>query len=326
MVLGILAGLGAGALWGLVFVAPLMLPAWSAVDVATGRFISYGILSAMLLVWARGKQVRPNREQLLTVVALSVLGFTAYFTWLAYSIQLAGTEVPALIIGTVPIWVMLLGKPAGLAWSRLMPGLLLTLLGLGLMAWAVQPDVLRALGYGVAQSLGVLPKGAKNTLDALPVVRAVRSDAFWQGVFWVSMSTLSWTVFSLWNAKALARYTAVSAGLWANWLGIATGLGACLMWWLMGSDASYLAAQDGKLLAVWVLLGSGIGSAWLATVLWNIASQRLSASLCGQMIVSETLFALLYSHWWQGTWPGIWHVSAALVFCLGIVLAIGVHR
>ena len=323
MVVGILAGLGAGALWGLVFVAPLMLPAWSAVDVAAGRFVSYGLLSLVLLLAAGRTQVKPNREQLLTVVALSVLGFTAYFTWLALSIQLAGTEVPALVIGTVPIWVMLLGKPKGMQWSRLMPGLFLTLTGLGLMAWAVQADVLRAMALGLAHAFGWAPEQAVHNL---PLVRAARSGAFWQGVMWVSMATLSWTVFSLWNAKALARYPSVSASVWANWLGIATGLGALLMWWTMGTEASYLAAQDGKAMAVLVLVGSGIGSAWLATVLWNIASQRRSASVCGQMMVSETLFALVYSYGWQGVWPGPWHLAAAAVFCLGLVLTIGVHR
>jgi drug/metabolite transporter (DMT)-like permease len=277
----------------------------------------------MLMLWAGRHQVRPTLEQVLTVIGLSVLGFTAYFTWLAYAIQLAGTEVPALVIGTVPIWVMLLGKPKAMHWSRLIPGLLLTLAGLGLMAWAVQPDVLRALGLGLGHWLGQV---SEQELAALPVAQAARSSVFWRGVFWVSLSTLSWTVFSLWNAKALARYREVSASVWANWLGIATGVGACLMWWWMGTDAHELAARDDKALAAGVLVVTGIGSAWLATVLWNMASQRLSASLCGQMIVSETLFALMYSHLWEGTWPGPWHLAAAAVFCLGIVVAIGVHR
>ena len=36
---------------------------------------------------------------------------------------------------------------------------------------------------------------------------------------------------------------------------------------------------------------------------WWQASQRLSASLCGQLIVSETLFALVYSFVWDAAWP-----------------------
>ena len=38
---GVLAGLLAGALWGLVFVAPRMVHGFSAVDLASGRFIVY---------------------------------------------------------------------------------------------------------------------------------------------------------------------------------------------------------------------------------------------------------------------------------------------
>ncbi|WP_422586292.1 hypothetical protein [Polaromonas sp.] len=45
----------------------------------------------------------------------------------------AGTEMPSLLIGTIPLWIMLLGKPHGLRWSALLPGPALTLAGLLLM-------------------------------------------------------------------------------------------------------------------------------------------------------------------------------------------------
>jgi drug/metabolite transporter (DMT)-like permease len=61
-------------------------------------------------------------------------------------------------------------------------------------------------------------------------------------------------------------------------------------------------------------------------VLWNVAGQRLSASLCGQLIVSETLFALLYSFLWDGRWPHAVELMAALLFVLGILASIKAHR
>ncbi|MCE3273346.1 MAG: protein of unknown function transrane, partial [Ramlibacter sp.] len=45
MLTGVLAGLAAGALWGLVFVAPRMAQGYGAVDVAAGRFVVYGLVS-----------------------------------------------------------------------------------------------------------------------------------------------------------------------------------------------------------------------------------------------------------------------------------------
>ena len=38
MLTGVLAGLGAGALWGLIFVMPRMLGDYSGVDMTAGRF------------------------------------------------------------------------------------------------------------------------------------------------------------------------------------------------------------------------------------------------------------------------------------------------
>jgi drug/metabolite transporter (DMT)-like permease len=73
-------------------------------------------------------------------------------------------------------------------------------------------------------------------------------------------------------------------------------------------------------------IATGIGSAWLATILWNIASQRLPASLCGQLIVSETIFALVYSFIWDGQWPSPLQWAASLLFVGGILASIKAHR
>ena len=56
-----------------------------------------------------------------------------------------------------------------------------------------------------------------------------------------------------------------------------------------------------------------------------MASQRLSASLCGQLIVSETLFALLYSFAWDGHWPTLAQSAACVLFTLGILASIRAH-
>jgi drug/metabolite transporter (DMT)-like permease len=106
---------------------------------------------------------------------------------------------------------------------------------------------------------------------------------------------------------------------------VATGLGAFGVFLLAGSDAITLLKQDGWMFNATLCIALGIGSAWLATILWNIASQRLDASLCGQLIVSETLFALLYAFVWDGHWPGLAQAGAAVLFSLGILAAIRAH-
>ncbi len=296
MWVGIAAGLAAGALWGLVFVAPRMLPGFGEVDFTAGRFVSYGLLAFALMLLARSKQW-PTWAQARAAVLLSFLGFTGYYLLLVYGIRDAGTEVPSLIIGTIPLWMMILGKPAGLTWKSLIPGLILTGLGLALMMQA---------SHGGSAATG--------------------GDHFWRGVAFSLASMACWTAFGLMNAKWLSDHPEVSATTWANWLGVATGLGALVLWLIAGSEPKVLLAGEYIALAAMLSVATGIGSAWLATILWNIASQRLSASLCGQLIVSETIFALLYSFVWDGQWPYSAQWLAAGLFVAGILASIRAHR
>ena len=44
------------------------------------------------------------------------------------------------------------------------------------------------------------------------------------------------------------------------------------------------------------------------------------------MIVSETLFALIYSYAWDGQWPTAIPLVACVCFTLGILASIRAHR
>jgi len=47
---GSLAGLAAGALWGLVFVAPRMVGGYSSLDLTAGRFAACGVVAALVML------------------------------------------------------------------------------------------------------------------------------------------------------------------------------------------------------------------------------------------------------------------------------------
>lgn len=301
MLIGIAAGLAAGALWGLVFVAPLMVPGLSAVDFTVGRFLSFGAWSLLLMLALR-QSTWPNARQAVAALGMSVLGFAGYYLLLVLAVRDAGVEVPSLIIGTIPLWMMLLGRPVGLRLGQLVPGLVLTLLGLGLMV------------YGSFHGMVLLASGALS------------GPYFWRGVMLAVASMALWTAFGLLNAAWLKKHPDVSAATWANWLGVATGLGALLLWLLEGSDTKVLASLTGRSQIAMICIATGLGSAWLATVLWNMASQRLSASLCGQLIVSETLFALFYAFIWNAQWPTMLQCVAGMLFIAGILASIWAHR
>ncbi len=217
MLAGIAAGLGAGAFWGSTFVAPLIAPGFSSIDLTVGRYLSCGLLALLLLVWnaLRGTLQRPTWSQAGAAVWLSVLGYTGYYLLLVLAIQAAGAALPVLIIGTIPVAIMLLGKPQGLRWRALVPGLVLTLAGMALM-------------MGETTHGGI--EGAGSVL--------------W-GVLLATLAMACWTAFGLLNARWLARHPEVNSTVWANWLGVAAGLGALLIWAVAGTPLPELMARPG---------------------------------------------------------------------------------
>ena len=305
MLTGVLAGLAAGALWGLVFVAPRMVAGVAGIDLTAGRFVVYGAVSvaALTVSWRRAR--KPTWRQAWGALWLSVLGFTGYYWILVMAIRDAGTEMPALIVGTIPVWVMLLGKPHGLRWVALLPGLALTVAGLYFMS-----------------------KGSLAQVDQAHVAMKIEAykSTYWRGIGLSVVAMACWTAFSLLNAAWLRRHPDVGATDWANWLGVATGLGGLLLALSLGTPLPTLMANPVWPLFAVIVLAIGFGSSWLATILWNLASQRLSASLCGQLIVSETLFALLYSFLWDHRWPSSLQWGAVALFTAGILASIKAHQ
>lgn len=293
---GNLAGLAAGALWGLVFVAPRMVGGYSSLDLTAGRFAACGVVAALVMLLVPRTRAMPTPGQALAALGLSALGATGYYLLLVMAIRDAGTEVPALIIGTIPLWLMVLGKPRGLRWRALLPGLALTVAGLALMTAP-------SLSGGVAAG-----------------------QHFVRGMALAVASLASWTAFAMLNAAWLKRHPEVNSTVWANWLGVATGVGALVLWGIAGSDVRSLAARPDAALFAALCIATGFGSAWLASVLWNVASRRLAPSLCGQLVVSETLFALAYSFAWDGRWPTAAQAAACVLFTFGIIASVRAHQ
>jgi hypothetical protein len=144
-----------------------------------------------------------------------LLGFTGYYLLLVLAIRDAGTEVPTLIIGTIPVWVMLLGKPEHLRWAALAAGP-------GAHGWP-----------GLALMMSSPHAGSANTA-------ARTSGVAWR---WHVASMVSWTAFAIFNSAWLKRHPEVNATDWANWLGVATGLGALVLWLVAGTAVMLLLLQ-----------------------------------------------------------------------------------
>ena len=88
MAVGIANGVAAGALWGVVFLAPAVLQSFNALQLSAGRYLVYGLMAVALLL-PRWKRLAPRlgRAEWLGLLWLSLAGNLVYFLLLATAVQ-----------------------------------------------------------------------------------------------------------------------------------------------------------------------------------------------------------------------------------------------
>ncbi|MFN3986624.1 MAG: EamA family transporter [Rhodocyclaceae bacterium] len=155
MFVGVLAALGAGLMWGLIFLVPLLLPDYPGVVLAFGRYTAFGVLAIGLAWMDRQALAQLKWADWLEAVKLSLVGNILYYATLATAIQLSGAPMPTLIIGTLPVVIAvtanLLGEGGGrIAWGRLVWPLAIIFGGL----LVVQAGPVHESERGAASGLG----------------------------------------------------------------------------------------------------------------------------------------------------------------------------
>lgn len=303
MMLGILSGLAAGALWGLTFIAPLAVAPYQPIDVVIVRSLVFGLLSATIL-GARGfRDVKAlPRDVLWSVFLFGAIGFNLYFALMAMAVPLIGAAIVALVIGALPVAMALAGNtgPDRIEPRRLAPPL--TAIAVGLVV--VNGAALGGHG-GVANPAGF----------ALGLALTVASFLAW---FWYAMR----------NA-ALLRGERVNVDAW-TWtllcgLGTLTSLPLLILPALaLGLTAIPRLGIGHEAFGALVFWGTlvGVASSIVATWLWSIASRRLPVSLAAQLIVSETVFALLFGFVHAGRGPSVAEAIAAVLLIGGVTGAV----
>lgn len=290
LVTGTLYALAAGLMWGLVFVAPLLLPQYPPWLLSFGRYLAFGLI-ALPVAWLDRKRLAGlTRADWREALKLSAVGNLLYYLCLAAAIQRAGGPLPTMIIGTLPVVIAVVSnrrdaaRDGRLPWRRMVPSLLLIAAGIG----CVNQSEWQQLQQAGPADLGRYLTGALLAAGAVAC----------------------WTWYPLRNADWLRHHADRSPAAWATAQGLATlplaALGYALFWagTALAGPAD-LAMPFGPTPArfLGLMFSIGLFASWLGTRFWNEASQRLPTTLVGQLIVFETLSALAYAFMLRGSLP-----------------------
>ncbi len=328
---GTALALAAGLLWGLVFVAPLLLPDYPALLLSAARYLAFGLIALPLAWWDRTALAQLSRADWLEALKLSLVGNLLYYAFLAAAIQRAGGPLPTMIIGTLPVVIAIAtnwrerrrataraaqtgaaapdatsggapGADTPLPWRRLAPSLLLLGAGIAL----VNHTELGRLRTSADADL------ARYALGGLLAVGAV----------------VCWTWYPIRNADWMRAHPGRPARAWATAQGLATlplaALAFAAFWgWSAFTQPGWpmpLGPTPERFLAL--MFAIGLLGSWLGTLCWNAASQRLPTALAGQLIVFETLAALSYAWILRGQGPDTPALAGVALLVAGVVWAL----
>jgi drug/metabolite transporter (DMT)-like permease len=304
--------LAAGLMWGLVFVAPQLLPEYPAALQSAARYLAFGLIALPLAWFDRRALAQLSRADWIEALKLSTVGNLLYYLCLAAAIQRAGGPLPTMIIGTLPVVIAIASnlrdaqRDGRLPWRRLVFPLGLIALGIGCVNHSEFQQWQATSG---GQPVG------RYLLGALLAVGAV----------------ICWTWYPIRNADWLRHHPDRSPRAWATAQGVATLPLSALAFALF---AAWNATRETPfpmpfgpqpVLFVSLMLAIGLFASWLGTLCWNEASQRLPTTLVGQLIVFETLAALAYAFALRGAWPAPLTALGIALLVAGVLVALRIR-
>lgn len=300
MLFGVLSGLFCGALWGLTFVAPRAVDPFSTIDLTVLRYGLFGGFSILLMLAV--SRFRPHgydRRRLILGLALGGCCYTGYFLAIALAVRYAGTVIPPIIVGTMPVVLALIANwnERSVPWRNL-----------------AAPLGLIAAGVG-AVNLGTLS-------DASDV--AARTDTL-LGVGFSVLSLAIWVGYGLVNGAVMRARNAPDPVGWTCLQGVgalATSLLLVPFTSFFDPAAPAHAATDAQTLnfIAWGVT-LGLAASWLATVFWVVASARLPVALTAQLMVTETVFGLISGFVFESRWPTGYETTGILLQIAGVMVA-----
>ncbi len=299
---GVAAAMAAGLCWGMIFSVPVLLPDYSPLALSAGRYLAFGLI-VLLPAWLdRRRLAGLERSDWLKALELALVGNLLYYAGIAFGAQQAGAPMTAAIIGTLPVVIAISGDLVAkhIRWRRLaLP--------------------LAVIGGGLAL--------IHSREFSLPATGTAAGNDYLLGIGGALFALFCWTWYPLRNAAWIARRPQLSMTTWATAQGLATlPLAAVAFAALLPDSGPAGPLGPDPLRYVALMAALGLIASWLGTLLWNVASRELPATLTGQLIVFETLFGLVFAYALRGAWPDTASLAGIALLVAGVVLGVRACR
>ncbi|PKA44206.1 EamA/RhaT family transporter [Rhizobium sullae] len=297
MLIGVLCGLATCALWGLTFVVPRAIAPFNTMDLTIARYGLFAVASVVLMVNPRFRPRNIKPRLAVTALLLGGVGYVGYFVSVAYAVRLVGAAIPPLVIGTMPVILAIIAnfRDRSVAWQMLALPLLLIAAGIG---W-VNVSIFSATPSGDEAAIIL---GIGSTLIGLAL----------------------WVIYGLASTAAMQSPEAPDILQWTGLQGIGAGIGSLVLipFTSIGTGIVFTGAELLRFI-LWSLI-MGLAGAWLATLLWMIASKRLPLALAAQLIVAETIFGLIFGFLFEQRLPTLAEAGGSILQLAGVGLAIAI--
>lgn len=297
MLFGVLCGIATCALWGLTFVVPRAIAPFTTLDLTVARYGLFALTSIALMVHPRFRPRGIRFRPMVTALLLGGVGYVGYFISVAYAVRFAGAAIPPLVIGTMPVILALIAnlRDRSVSWRLLALPLALIAAGIAWVNIAV---------------FAATPAGDRTMIA--------------YGIASATIGLVLWVVYGLASTATMQSPDAPDILQWTGLQGIGAGLGSLVLI-PMTSLNTPITYSDIDLLRfiLWALI-MGLAGAWLATLLWMIASKRLPLALAAQLIVAETVFGLIFGFVFEQRLPTVAEAGGSLLQLAGVGMAIAI--
>lgn len=296
-------GAAAGALWGLALLAPALIQPFSPLQLATVRYLTYGLfaLAALLPRW-RNLTSRLTWSAWRELIILSILGNILYYIILGTSVQLCGIAMPTLIVGFLPVTVTVVGalEDGAVPLRHLIPSILLSTAGISCIAWQGFHMANHSAAGHSALSLGL-------------------------GLACAVIALISWSAYTIRNARWLNQANPpTSEHEWNMLIGLVTGAMSLVL-----VPAAFLWQQTPTQhwgLFIAVAASMGLLASVAANSFWNRMSRLVPLTMVGGMILFETLFSLIYGFLWEQRFPTLPETLAIILVSSSVLSCMYAHK